>query len=763
MMCDGGTSSMLSFGISQSGISADSRRFDSFADAGVWGYAPSSARAYSLVSPSLGPSCSSPMMLSRSGQLNPNFGSLDNNSLSRSPTSPSNFSLIGSPSPPREENRGMVLEDKASDGDSARLEHDQIIYGALLEECDDRSCAGFPAKCLKAHAWNQWQTVRRDPRVFNYGSKLCSFYSEGSCQKGDQCSFAHSKTEVQFHPKVYKTQACNRYAGSRYCGNKLCAFYHVFDDGSDDSRKLPDSQLDALSPGSLEENVWLDRTTPIISRAHSSANSPSVPASPRFCKSISLQKPTFLSQAKFGAFIDQNQPVWTPHWKRTLERSTSEMKLPERRVFHDPIVDVYRRGNLPRERSMTPPLPSTLKDNVEMTQLEAARYHWSIEHLDLKMKNPNRKESQFGLNLLAWVPDFPLRELIKSLNDENWTVEQLRSYLSHTLVRALEEKKVVLSDNGKTSGFNTGLVPPSSSYSMVAVLCYTPVQQGSKFEWTLTNFKTPAEIGTAKTLPAIPAPVCYMDGKSDMWFDVNKHVLPFGEQLLGRVIDRIAEARTDILNHDSFVQMAVLEKAMKNAENNVMLNPNCAVPSFYRPKGQLHGSVQFLLPISFTDDTSRVDGALAVQERSQGYVACTVLSLQDAYAHARLIGKPTASWLSAVCAAEGDLRPAGAMSSPAGRLLLDRCGGLEITYQDQFVPRLFIVSADEKLLDREVQNEILIYLKKFGVREILLKTNQTSGRVEWEVILNIADYANLLQKYGKASSVDMFLQGVVTL
>jgi hypothetical protein len=700
---------------------------------------------------------------------------LDNgtNSLSRSPHSPTSSTGLcyprfqQSPSPPRE----GYEEKNLSEGDLARTEHDQIIYGALLEDCaDHRLCTGIPSGCLKAHPWNAWQTVRRDPRHYNYGSKLCSFFAEGSCQKGDQCSFAHSKTEVQFHPKVYKTQACNRFVGSRYCGNKLCAFYHSFDDGSDDSRKPPDAPLEANSPGaSFEDNVWLDRSPAMKAITQSSI---SVPGSPRFCRQgsgapVSLNSPRGFSAMlsnSYGNYLDQPQSVWKPTWKRSLERSTSEMKLADRRVFTDPVVEALRKNNnvVGRERPMTPPLPSTLTDTSEMTQCEAAQCHWSIEHLDSKMKNPNRKESQFGLNLLAWVPDFPLRELIKSLFDEHWSVEQLRSYLSHTLVRALEEKRLVLSENGKFAGFNTGLLPPSAPSSVIAILTYSPVQQGTKFEWTLTHFKSPVEVAASKLLPTIPLPVCYMDGKSDMWFDVNKHILPFGDQLLARVIDRIAEVRPDIVSYDVFIQMAVLEKAMKNAEKNVNLNPNCAVPSFYRPKGQLHGSVQFLLPISFTDDSARIDGALAVQERSQGYVACTVLSLQDAYAHARLIGKPTAGWLSSVCAAEGDIRPSASIS-PHNRVVLDKCGGIEISYQDQIIPRLFIVSADEKLLDREVQTEIINYFKKCGMKKMLLKTNQLSGRVEWEVVLDISDYASLLQKFDKAASVDSFSKNVISL
>jgi hypothetical protein len=124
-------------------------------------------------------------------------------------------------------------------GEVAKEFHEKIMYEAFLEKCTKASCSGITSQCFKAHDRSSWQSVRRDLRKQEYCARLCYFVQQpdGRCLNGDNCTYAHSKCEVSYHPEVYKTRACHHKPNSSYCGNLLCSFYHVFADGSDDHRE----------------------------------------------------------------------------------------------------------------------------------------------------------------------------------------------------------------------------------------------------------------------------------------------------------------------------------------------------------------------------------------------------------------------------------------------------------------------------------------------------------------------------------------------
>jgi 3D (Asp-Asp-Asp) domain-containing protein len=613
---------------------------------------------------------------------------------------------------------------KLNSGDIARNDHESIIYGALLEECSDhKACSGSTEGCLKAHSWSSWQSVRRDPRVFNYGSKICSFFSEGSCQKGDQCSFAHSKAEVQFHPKVYKTQACNRYPGSRPCANKLCAFYHIFEDGSDDQRSQQAEVTSVESGGILFSG------------------------SPEF-------------EAIWG--LKKNEQH---HFSVKSDTSDEPIVKSDFSIFKSPVpvlssIDRNEEYSVLKSYNYMAKVEAAPKSSSNIAMISQAENHWNMKFLEEKMKNPNRRDSQFGLNLLAWVPDFPLRELINILSDENWTIEQLRSYLSHTLVRALEEKKVLVGKMGNIVGFNTGLLHPKDKYSFIAILTYNPVSSGSKFEWTLSHFKSPDDPLVSSNLSYPPKLVNYWDGKCCRYFDSAKQFLPFGSQLLARVMDRIVEVRPEFSSFDPVMQMAIFEKAMKNAQKAVHADSQLAVPSFYRPKGQLLGSVQFLIPISFSDDVGKVDGALAVQERPTGYVACTILTLPSAYAHARLLGRPFSSWL---VSSDPNLPSQTSAVVEDCKILLEQYNGLTIHYYPSTVPRLIISDIEDDRSSSDSYSDVVSFCRKLRVKEVSIRKTDISGKSIWEVYLNHSDYISVLQKYKQNSSIDAYMENLLIL
>ena len=107
----------------------------------------------------------------------------------------------------------------------ALLHHSAPSHPAIdsfkLEVCPDPACKQKP--CLRYH--NAYDK-RRDPRVHVYASLPCKevydagrrkFGNPGSCGKGDECRFAHTKYETCYHPMYYKTQLCREFMQNGTC------------------------------------------------------------------------------------------------------------------------------------------------------------------------------------------------------------------------------------------------------------------------------------------------------------------------------------------------------------------------------------------------------------------------------------------------------------------------------------------------------------------------------------------------------------------
>mmetsp|Transcript_36039 Transcript_36039/g.103599 ORF Transcript_36039/g.103599 Transcript_36039/m.103599 type:complete len:296 (+) Transcript_36039:58-945(+) len=56
-------------------------------------------------------------------------------------------------------------------------------------------------------------------------TKMCVFHLKGICERGNDCTFAHSDAELQSSPDLYKTRLCPGYHQGG-CDNKDCPFAH---------------------------------------------------------------------------------------------------------------------------------------------------------------------------------------------------------------------------------------------------------------------------------------------------------------------------------------------------------------------------------------------------------------------------------------------------------------------------------------------------------------------------------------------------------
>lgn len=56
-------------------------------------------------------------------------------------------------------------------------------------------------------------------------TKFCMYHLKGICQYGSDCTFAHSRAELQSTPDLWKTRLCKAYAGGG-CTDPKCSFAH---------------------------------------------------------------------------------------------------------------------------------------------------------------------------------------------------------------------------------------------------------------------------------------------------------------------------------------------------------------------------------------------------------------------------------------------------------------------------------------------------------------------------------------------------------
>eukprot|EP01071_Lankesteria_metandrocarpae_P001297 Lankesteria_metandrocarpae@DN1453_c0_g1_i2.p1 len=112
-----------------------------------------------------------------------------------------------------------------------------VLTEAQLENFRTNLCEGHKSgtckdydSCSNSHCLT-WQ--RRNPFEVLYAPKLCpeiQFVRRGNkmslvrrCNRGRECSYAHSKEEELYHPLMYKTKMCNAQPSCYRCH---CPFAH---------------------------------------------------------------------------------------------------------------------------------------------------------------------------------------------------------------------------------------------------------------------------------------------------------------------------------------------------------------------------------------------------------------------------------------------------------------------------------------------------------------------------------------------------------
>jgi hypothetical protein len=68
-------------------------------------------------------------------------------------------------------------------------------------------------------------TKYRDPTKWMHKTKLCVYHIQGTCHLGSSCTYAHTVSDIQDAPNLYKTRLCAAFAEG-ICDDEDCTFAH---------------------------------------------------------------------------------------------------------------------------------------------------------------------------------------------------------------------------------------------------------------------------------------------------------------------------------------------------------------------------------------------------------------------------------------------------------------------------------------------------------------------------------------------------------
>lgn len=295
------------------------------------------------------------------------------------------------------------------------------------------------------------------------------------------------------------------------------------------------------------------------------------------------------------------------------------------------------------------------------------------------------------LEHFAWLGQWPalLENLAKIvLPGEKWDFaleegetprnEILRNYLKFTFWRLVEENKICISEDDSFCAFNTGLV--DNRFDDI-YMCFIPNNSGD-LPWRFSGFASSHNRELKKrlnrTFNPLPEQAQYVENIEDLLFRLDRtyhidyqHILvdntsrlplQFLEEELRddqeamEILADIRSAQDENERKECFDQLSTLidtdtrlyrrlnsrlEDAVDLARRRIRWNFKTAIPSYY-PR---NNSMSLLLPLCLVNEQD-ADCALVMNLTPSGsYQGQTILTMDLAYKHARLICRPDSEWL----------------------------------------------------------------------------------------------------------------------
>ena len=242
----------------------------------------------------------------------------------------------------------------------------------------------------------------------------------------------------------------------------------------------------------------------------------------------------------------------------------------------------------------------------------------------------------------AFVPDRDgrLKELADLAEGEDWGYQHtqteyahpiLFNFLRYTYRRLVEEQKIIVSDDGQYSCFNTGLV---SAIQEPVFASFETNRREEAQPWFFKGWfrRGQWELNRFAELPDIAQ---YFDDPNCLVFDTRKELRVNVEHIIETNRERIPETYRTF---DSYTLQNLLQGTIESAKQRVRRSYKTAIPQYYK------GQVQLLLPLCFSNP-QKADLALVVERHQTFYRASTCLTLDMAYNNARQLARPDRDWL----------------------------------------------------------------------------------------------------------------------
>lgn len=224
--------------------------------------------------------------------------------------------------------------------------------------------------------------------------------------------------------------------------------------------------------------------------------------------------------------------------------------------------------------------------------------------------------------------------------EEKWTFDEkqpnliLQKYILGTFSQCQKQNKIMISNNGEHSCFNTGLLTTNGN-DIIAI--FDKNKRLNKQPWVLRGFKDKCNRGFMDLFSEIPLLATYTEKYEDLYFNPEYNIIVNTDHILDDNWDRIEST----VHLNKAIVKTLLVGVVEEAKERIKRNLRLVVPQYYRDE------IMCLVPIKIpVNNDSYETMALAVEKTNTNqYRASTIFTKEMAYEKARLLMKPESNWL----------------------------------------------------------------------------------------------------------------------
>ena len=233
-----------------------------------------------------------------------------------------------------------------------------------------------------------------------------------------------------------------------------------------------------------------------------------------------------------------------------------------------------------------------------------------------------------------------LQYLSENAEEEKWSFDEstpnsiLKKYILGTFTQCFKQNKILVSDDGKFSCFNTGLLTTNGN-DIIGL--FEKNNRADAQPWILKGFKDKCHRDFLDVFYKVPELATYTEDYQKLYFNPNYNIVVNTDHILDDNWERISS----VINFDKIVVKSLLFGAIEDAKLRIRRNLRLVVPQYYRDE------IMYLVPIKIpkNDGTYEIM-ALAVEKTdTEQYRANTIFTKEIAYEKARLLMKPESNWL----------------------------------------------------------------------------------------------------------------------